>query len=97
MITGGNGRTPSAETQQFALAALLKVLINTILVHLLTREQVVKVIGQSIADLTLHAAASIAGAIAENSEMTITAVATIIDNVVIWIRLRVEKSVLIFE
>ena len=97
MIAFGNSRTATAESEKLTFGAFFEILIDAVFVHLRTGEQVIQIVGQCIAHLALHTPASIAGTVGEDREMTIATIASVIDDVVIGVFLRVKKTMLVFE
>lgn len=97
IVAGGYSRASAAKTQQLTLAALLKSLVFTIPVHLSAGEQVIQVVSQRIAHLTLHTTASVAGSVTKYREMSTTAVTSIVYDVIIRIVGRIKQTMLILK
>ena len=95
-ITVCNGRTATAEAQQFALAALLKLLMLTILFHHVSMENVIQFF-VNCTYIAVKPPASHQTPFSRNSEMAVATVASIVDGIVVKTFGNLKQSLLVKE
>lgn len=92
MVAISNCRTSATKSQQLTLAAFLKPSILAIGIHGFSSPKVIKRLGEKIADFAFESAASHDFAVGLDGEMTIAAVATVINDIRITFLRDFEES-----
>ena len=93
-VSIGHGRASSAESEQLATAALLEVFVLTIGLHLLSMVHLVEVLGRAT-HVTLHPSAGHKAPVGRDGEVTMAAVATVINGIGVEMLGYMEQSFLV--